>query len=214
MVRILHISDPHAQTATMKRLERLAFDQHDCDVVALTGDCTSKTCKQVPATWNSWPQQLKLAVPGNHDDDKTFDALDSWTATKPPWVVRHQDLLILGLGSLKASPLGDCIAICDCRDWQGINGLVVLCHYKPDFARNRDLLSLLQSLPGSGAVVWLHGDEHPGSFSTEWDESGFLGERKFFRSNVYSAADRRRGIAHRIEWKEGQFRCEPVGGIR
>lgn len=77
VVQILHVSDPHAQTETMKLLNSLAMSRRDCDVVALTGDCVSTTCRQLPEEWNHWPQAFKLSVPGNHgDDSETFRLLD------------------------------------------------------------------------------------------------------------------------------------------
>lgn len=79
MISILHISDPHFETwETMPRLNNLAHSLSDCDVVALTGDCTSKDNKQLPKKWNEWPQRLKLSVPGNHDLPHTFDRLSNW----------------------------------------------------------------------------------------------------------------------------------------
>ncbi len=93
MIRILHISDSHAQSETMARLNNLAELCSDCDVVALTGDCASLSTRQVPLEWDAWPQALKLAVAGNHDEPNTFELLESWVHwdhephafTRPRW---------------------------------------------------------------------------------------------------------------------------------
>src|SRR5438045_83244 len=77
LTSIIHISDPHFETwETMPRLSNFTHAHPECDVVAVTGDCTSKGNTQLPAEWNQWPQRIKLSVPGNHDLGDTFDRLD------------------------------------------------------------------------------------------------------------------------------------------
>src|SRR5215467_14587138 len=96
MLSILHISDPHAQTETMFRLDGHAHSVADCDVIALTGDCTSSSAPQLSDALNSWPQKLKLSVPGNHDFPDTFDLLPAWRH-QTPWSATLDDILFIGL---------------------------------------------------------------------------------------------------------------------
>src|ERR1019366_6584151 len=55
--------------------------------------------------------------------------------------------------------------------------------------------------------------EHPATFSgTEWDQSGVLCGKTYFRSNVYSSVSSRRGLGHVITWDKNTFRCLEVQG--
>jgi Calcineurin-like phosphoesterase len=99
LTSIMHISDPHFETwETMPRLDNLAHAHTECEVIAVTGDCTSIGNTQLPATWNQWPQRLKLSVPGNHDLDDTFDLLDDWFHCTP-WVTTVDGLVFVGLNT-------------------------------------------------------------------------------------------------------------------
>ena len=76
MLRILHISDTHNESRTMTRLNNLALQHKECEVIALTGDVLSSTMEPLTATWNLWPHKLKLAVPGDHyDHSHAYDLL-------------------------------------------------------------------------------------------------------------------------------------------
>lgn len=196
----------------MERLNNLALAQADCDVVALTGDCVSQSCQQVPQEWNSWPQALLLSVPGNHDEPSTFDNLHSWIC-HPPWVERFEDLIFVGLASLRADSIRKEIDARGCRGWEGCRGIVALSHNRPDFSISTGLAAVLQAFIGSRVLLWLHGDEHPRGFSgAEWDDSGQFGDTTYFRSNVCSSATGCRGLGHRIEWNGEVFRCTEVQG--
>jgi 3',5'-cyclic AMP phosphodiesterase CpdA len=98
MTSIIHISDPHAEGETMRRLNQLACSLPQCDVLALTGDCTSESTDQLPAHWDEWPQRLKLLVPGNHDYAHSFDLLHNWNH-RAPWTSRLNDLSFIGIDS-------------------------------------------------------------------------------------------------------------------
>ena len=103
MTTILHLSDMHDWDGnTLECLGGLAKSRSDVDVAAVTGDCFVSNHKQLPYSWNAWPQRLKLSVPGNHDGERTFNLLHSWNHTAPyvclhgwdekqePYVVRHK----------------------------------------------------------------------------------------------------------------------------
>jgi hypothetical protein len=212
MVQILHISDPHAQFKTMEHLHNLALAQAACDVVALTGDCTSTHCKALPQDWNFWPQALLLSVPGNHDKPETFANLPSWISNAP-WVERFEDLVLLGLASLDPTPLRQALDAADCLAWEGCRAVVLLSHYRPKFDLHTGLEAILTAFVGERPFLVLHGDEHPRDFcGAEWDVSGRFGDGTYFRSNICSSTSRRRGIAHRIEWDGETFRCTEVQG--
>lgn len=214
VVRILHISDPHAQTETMERLHNLVLAQEDCDVVALTGDCVSESCKQIPQAWNLWPQKLLLSVPGNHDLDNTFDNLGYWEH-RPPWVRRFDDLIFVGLAKLSAAPIAEEISKQGCLEWEGCRAVVLLSHRRPVFNPSTDLANFLMAFVGSRPLLVLHGDYHPSGFcGAMWDDTERLGDGLVFRSNVYSAASGRRGLGHRIEWNGKIFHCTEVRGKR
>jgi hypothetical protein len=197
----------------MERLHNLALSEAECDVVALTGDCVSQTCRRLPQEWNSWPQALLLSVPGNHDEPSTFDNLHSWVC-HPPWVERFDDLIFVGLASLRAAPIAEEIRVRGCRYWEGCHAIVLLSHYRPRFNLNTELTNLVMGFAGARAFLVLHGDEHPSGFQAEWDNSERLGDRIIFRSNVYSSARGRRGLGHRIEWNGEIFQRAEIQGTR
>jgi hypothetical protein len=60
---MLHISDPHAQNEVMIRLRNLAHFFPDCDVLALTSDCTSTLTAQLDDSLNDWPQKKNFPFP-------------------------------------------------------------------------------------------------------------------------------------------------------
>jgi len=178
------------------------------DVVALTGDCVSQTSKQVPPGWDAWPQKLKVSVPGNHDHPDTFDLLRTWRH-QAPWVCRLDDLVFVGLDS----PLPDRVEK-NLRgvDLEGARGIVLLFHERPRIEEDR-LADVLRGFVGSREMLILHGHEHPASFKgAEWDQSGRLGGKSYFRSKVCSSVSSRRGLGHLIWWDKHSFRCEVVQG--
>ncbi|HWN08016.1 MAG TPA: metallophosphoesterase family protein [Pyrinomonadaceae bacterium] len=206
MISVLHISDTHGQGETLCRVEDLALRHSGCEVVALTGDCTSKVTTQVPGEWDQWPQQLKLAVPGNHDLLHTFDLLPSWV-TRTPWTSRLDDVIFLGIDS----SIGLAEQLAQLRlEAEGNAGVVLLSHQWPDFESLTE--ELCRFLAGRKLVV-LHGHEHPKAFSGSlWEEFVLVNGIGGYRSNVCSSVSRMRGIANLIIWESGQFECSEVQG--
>ncbi|MCC6486397.1 MAG: metallophosphoesterase [Candidatus Hydrogenedentes bacterium] len=205
MVRILHISDSHAERESMQRLANLAALLPDCDVVAHTGDCVSLGCDQLPSQWDEWPHKLKLAVPGNHDRPHTFDLLPTWRCNTP-WSERLEDLAFLGLDGC-----GDASnALRDLRRGD-TRAVILLMHWQP----HENLLGRWYSIVKSRPLLILHGHDHPNSFSgRQWDDSGSLEGQRYFRSHVCSSVTRRRGLGNLITWTGTTFECEEVQGPR
>jgi hypothetical protein len=190
----------------MIRLNNLAKLCSRCDIVAHTGDCVSQTCDQLPAEWDKWPQRLKLSVPGNHDYDHTFDLLQTWHH-RTPWACRLEDLVFVGLDPcLLEHGAGSRQQPIDLKDARGV---VALLHRRPEDR----FLNALSVVVGSKALLILHGHEHPNCFSgSEWDESGQVGSRPYFRSKVCSSVSRKRGLGHIILWTDESFACMQVQG--
>lgn len=207
-MKILHVSDTHYEMDTMWRINLLANRRADCDVVAVTGDVVSKSRLQLPAEWNSWPQRLKLAVPGNHGDhSQAFTKLTRWQTTVP-WFGEFAGVLFICAG-IALDDVGE-------KFWSDVQAhsdvlplraVVILSHFRP----RGPFLSRCRQLGGSRLVLVLHGDEQPKRFSgIEWSVPAD-GER-VFRSHVCSSPQYRpdrsveKGIAHVIELHpEGSF---------
>jgi hypothetical protein len=207
MLTILHISDCHAQTETVRRLERLAHESPDCDVVAHTGDCLSTSCWCVRREWDDWPQRYKFAVPGNHfDHSVAFLLLKNWE-WRTPWLVNIQDATFVGLGlaSERTSEgyFGKLVAP------PGSRLIVLMSHQRLSV---EDLEGSLSPLVDGRELLVLHGDEHPRGFDgCAWDDAGQVRGRRFFRSNVCSSAQPR-GRGHQIVWAGGTLRRFIVQG--
>lgn len=214
LTTILHISDTHAQSETMLRLNTLArCPECKNDVVAVTGDCRSSSSAP-DAAWNGWPQTWKFCVKGNHDRADTFDELSSWSRRRGPWGETVGDLRFIGVDRDPSSGSGLRELQSELEEVQrsnGIRSVVVLSHRRPPF---EDIVGALGQVKGLRAVLALHGHEHGAGTSvreigTDWQEE-FVSGVRVFRSNVYSAADRRRGCAHRIRWDGEGYSCEQV----
>ncbi len=205
MVQMLHISDPHGESESMVRLSNLAKLCADCDVVALTGDCTSLRLDQLPPEWDGWPQRLKLSVPGNHDLPHTFDRLHGWHH-HVPWTQRLDDLLFIGLHSPFAREVDKYLRDIDL---ESVRGVILLSHAHPQDS----LADILRVFVGSRSFLILHGHDHPSSFpGIHWDPTGVIGGKHYYRSHVCSSITRRRGLGHRIKWWEESFHCSVVQG--
>lgn len=203
MVRILHISDTHAQQDTVTVLDDLVTTgQHHYDVIALTGDCVSPYTDHVPIEWDKWPQKLKLAVPGNHGDhSNAFSLLSTWVHP-PPWVRYFGDLAFIGLNMTSEA---SCISfVASVEIDADTAAVVVLSHNRV----RRDLGACLSDLAGPRKLLLLHGDEHPAE-GVEWDVSGNFNGRKYYRSNVCSCTSSCKGLAQIIEWSNGSFAARP-----
>jgi len=192
----------------MQRLNNLAFKEPS-DVVALTGDVVSESNKQLPAAWDSWPQKLKLSVPGNHGDHShAYDCLPSW-CHNTPWARRLDELLFIGLPLLEDRV--DLELTARGIDQRNTKGVVLLSHRHPKLDPNHWLTASIMRFIDRRMLLILHGDEHPGDFGTEWDES-LLDGMPYTRSNACSAARRRRGLANLITWHRERFSGKPVQG--
>lgn len=208
---ILHISDSHYEWETMQRLDRLAR-RCDCDVIAVTGDVLSKQNRKLPVEWNEWPQRLKLAVPGNHDDAQAYADLTEWQ-TRTPWSGLFLNVMFVSCGFS-----GDALRPVFWDD-EGIKSaaadakaLVLLVHYRPSLATIDCCRQNSREVP----LLILHGHEHPkGSSATEWEEMG----DGVYRSRVCSSGPYRpdgtadKGVAQKIEFgRDGVFRAQRVQG--
>lgn len=199
MIKILHISDPHADTKSMRCIHNLATGYPEWDVVALTGDCASPMHKTVPSDWNRWPQKLKLSVPGNHDLADTFQSLDEWEH-RAPWARQFEDMLFIGLKSAYVVP--EFIKKIKKDIWSSSRAIVLLCHERP----TDDLLKKLYTFWGSQKVLILHGHNHGNGFpGAIWKSSELIEGKSFCRSHVCSSFGPIYGLCHYIEYRDGIF---------
>jgi predicted phosphodiesterase len=226
MTSILHISDPHFETEVMRRLRHLARFHADCDVVALTGDCTSSSNRQLPDEWNEWPQRLKLAMPGNHDDLNTFDLLHGWRwlpkweygrERHPPLVHRLNDLLFVGVDtSDKRRPYAELEADLDKikqTEAADTSAVVLLTHIWPCWGEAEEMGEILRGFIGNRSLLVLHGHWHNGnSKGSEWEAAAKIGGVTYYRSKAISCKGPKRGRGHLITWGNSQFTCSEVQG--
>ena len=197
----------------MRRLEQLAQFHPECDVLALTGDCTSNSTDKLPQEWDNWPQRLKLSVPGNHDCSNTFDLLPNWIS-RTPWSYRLNDLIFIGIDSSEdfASIINQLKQL-NRSEVEGGSALVILTHKWPDSQSVNQVAKALNDFTSGRSLLILHGHEHRYPFNgSSWDESASIGKVKCYRSNVSSCSRPERGRAHLIIWKNGSFRCSIIRG--
>ena len=213
MISIIHISDPHAEGETMRRLDQLACSLPKCEVLALTGDCTSNSTDQLPQKWDNWPQRLKISVPGNHDYSYTFDLLPNWIS-HTPWAYRLDDLIFIGIDSSdNFSYTIDQLQQLDRSEIEGGSALVILTHRWSDSQSANEVAKFLGDFTSCRSLLVLHGHEHPASFDGSfWDESASIGQLKCYRSKVTSCSRPKRGCAHLIIWENGSFRYSVIRG--
>jgi hypothetical protein len=194
----------------MPRLNNLAHSQPANAIIALTGDCTSDLHKQLPATWNLWPQPIKLSVPGNHDQDDTFDLLGDWKHSTP-WVERVEGLVFVGLdtanGFLLMQQQLDRIA----ARAVGGDAIVILSHRWPTL-RDTWVGERWRRLAAGRPLLVLHGHEHRNFNGSLWERTARIRALTCYRSKVYSSANGRRGLAHAITWDGNQFVCDLAQG--
>ena len=216
MIRILHLSDPHSQSEVINRINNLSLCFPDCDVVAFTGDYVSSFYKQVPPSWNEWPQKLKLSVPGNHDHKQTFDLLSNWNH-KTPWDAYLDPLLFIGLNwqedfgsdAYRIKCVKEHLQEIDSTAWEKARGIAVLCHAAPSVA----LINLLYSFAGSKSILYLHGHDHRTGFAgTHWQHPMSSSDMAIYCSHVCSCMSHRRGLSHYIEYQDGEFSCKVIQG--
>ena len=214
MLQILHISDPHFERQSMERLHDLAETNRDCDIVAATGDYVSNHNSVLPANWDNWPQQLKLSVPGGHSDQTdAFNKLRNWTH-QVPWVVYFGDVAFIGVNSEKTGGAREFLQATVLTSES--RAIVLLCHeWISGYYVTVGLEEPLAALAESRQLLVLHGHEHPREFDgVEWDETGRVAGKPFYRSRVCSSARVRRGMGNRILWDCERFSSTPVQGCR
>ncbi len=197
----------------MRRLDQLAHCLTECDVVALTGDCTSTTSDQLPEYWDDWPQPLKLSVPGNHDFSNTFDTLLNW-CHRAPWVSRVNDLVLVGIDSADGfDDISSQLSQLATSELAAGSAVVLLSHQWPGSWNDDMIVDSLIKLTNGRPLLVLHGHEHPISFNGSlWDDSANLGSLKCYRSKVTCCSRPLRGHAHFIRWENGAFDYSVVRG--
>ena len=201
MIRILHISDPHADAKSMSRIHNLATSYPEWDVVALTGDCASQMHKTVPPDWDKWPQKLKLSVPGNHDLPETFQSLETWEH-KAPWAKTICSTFSFHLALNRHSVVPDFLKMIKNHIWACSSAIVLLCHERP----TESLLKTLQSFRGTEKVLILHGHNHGNGFpGAIWESSELIGHKSFFRSHICSSFGPLYGRCRYIEYQDKTF---------
>ena len=164
-MKILHISDPHYELETMRRLDLLAQRRTDCDVVAVTGDVVKKHQLELPVNWDSWPQRMKWAVPGNHGDhSRAFTGLTRWQ-TGVPWCGEFAGVGFVCLGVGLSELDGLWLSSSPAQAVERSKAVVVLTHRRP----RGNVLNSLRQFSGTRPLLILHGDEHPKGFpGTDW----------------------------------------------
>lgn len=193
----------------MEQLEILSRSLAGCDVVACTGDCVSSSTKQVAASWDKWPQRLKLLVPGNHDDTSdTFAHLTSWV-TSVPWYRRHGRINFIGLDY--GRDLGKQIEELAPTFEPDNRAVALLSHRWPDESQAKPLAKSLRKFFPGRPVLYLHGDNHP--LGAYWDPMARLDDLLCHRSNIVSCANGSRGAAHLITWDSRRFTCQLKEGF-
>jgi calcineurin-like phosphoesterase family protein len=192
----------------MRRLNQLACSLPQCDVLALTGDCTSDLTDQLPLHWDEWPQRLKLSVPGNHDCSHTFNLLPNWYH-RAPWTCRLNELTFIGIDSSNGfSDISHQLQQLNRPDIESGSALVLLSHRWPDSLEAKRVGEVLSELLNNRVLLVLHGHEHPSSFSGSlWEESANISHVMCYRSKVTSCSRPKRGRGHLITWENGGFRC-------
>lgn len=216
MIRIVHFSDTHAERETLSRLQNLAKDFFECEVVAHTGDATSNL-RNPSSAWNDWPQQVKLSVPGEHGENRdSYSHLTDWIWSTP-WHYSVGDLLFLGIDDF--STLSSLIASVPSTAQNSACAIVILVH-RLIYRNFGQIISSAERLaPEIGRfacnrpILFLHGHDHLEDASgSVWDTDFPIGERVSYRSNVYSSARKNRGRANLITWDGAIFKCESVQG--
>ena len=211
MVSILHISDTHAQPETLRRIDALVEQYSSCNILALTGDCTSSMLEKVPRLWNDYPQELKLAVPGNHDDEDVFSSLTDWIH-KTPWTTTYHELLFVGINTeSQTQNLRQNMSAIDRKSIKQCEGVVLLAH---DWRQSIDDAvhhGLVKDIRHNKPILILHGHDHPREFSgSYWSVPDKGQDQLMYKSHVCSSVSRWRGLGHLIVWKDGTFSCEMV----
>ena len=216
MIRIIHFSDTHAEGETLHRLQNLAKDFSECEVVAHTGDATSNF-RNPSSAWNDWPQQAKLSVPGEHGETRdSYSHLTNWIWSTP-WHCSVGDLLFLGIDGF--STIRSLIATVPSTAQNSACAIVILAH-QLGYRNFGQILSFAEPLAPeivrfarNRPILFLHGHDHPEDASgSVWDTDFPIGKSVSYRSNVCSSARHNRGRANLITWDGTRFRCESVQG--
>lgn len=175
------------------------------------GDCVSTGLSVLPASWNGWPQRLKLIVPGNHDSPRTFSRLRTWLTESPSHCLLN-DVDFVGVDTsdgfggvisqltqvLRTVPLG--------------SAAVIASHRWPADPADCEQVGLgLRAVFGERPLLFVHGHDHRFG-GTECDDQAVLGGRQCFRSRLASCAQSLRGRVHVLAWTGHTFVCESVSG--
>src|SRR5260370_1135614 len=195
----------------MPRLNNLAHSQPEHAIIALTGDCTADTHKQLPTLWNQWPQTTKLAVPGNHDLDNTFGLIDAWIYCTS-WVTRVNGLVFVSLDTSTNFLLVQ-YQLDRIRSRAAGGDAVVILYHRWPTANETWVGDRWREFAAGRTLLVLHGHEHPRQFSGSlWEPRARLGTLTCYRSKVYSSTNGRRGLSHVITWENQQFTYAAVQG--
>jgi len=203
MIRILHISDTHAEQHTVPTIEQIALKQVRCDVIALTGDVTSSFNTKLRKEWNNWPHKYKFLVPGNHGDTKeTYENSTNWKRNTP-WIESVEDMLFIGLDSIKKHHTFDFPE--NSFDNKRINGVVTLIHRPEKIKLESWIKSISTRIRNDTKYLLLHGHTH----DNEWEET-YVAGFSVKRSNVHSRESY--GTAALITWNGLEFSHKEVRG--
>lgn len=176
---LLHISDPHAQTEVNRRLDALVGERNQ-DVIAVTGDCISRGDLHVPCSWNDWPADLKLCVPGNHDKEDSYSSLSTWIHGTP-WSVKFRDTLFLGLDTSETCTLAHAQIPRAQAGNDGVAAVVLLSHRWPVGADAEDIGKRVLETFGAVSLLFLHGHDHRDFVGSLWEPDARLGAVCGFR---------------------------------
>jgi len=166
----------------------------------------------LPASWSDWPQSLKLAVPGDHDQTTTFDELNTWISNTP-WRCHLNDIVFIGIDTRMGwAQLAQQIENSLCNI-ERLRALALLFHHWPNESNAAFIASLLKQYAHSLSILVMHGHIHPrNSEDPEWDDQAKLAGLPCYRSKMISSARRSRGSGALITWDGSRFRHKVVQG--
>ena len=194
----------------MIRLDGFAYSLADCDVIGITGDCTSLCAPQLGGALNAWPHKLKLSVPGNHECTDSFDPSPA-SKHQTPWSARFHDVKFIGLDT--SGGFSDVAEQLSSTESNGAaKAIVILSHRWPEWHEIEAVEKPLKQYVGNQPLIVLHGHGNPSSSAGGllWHDSAAIGDRVCFRSQVCSSVNGKRGLGHLITWDGVSFKCVTV----
>lgn len=172
MLRLIHFSDFHNQGDAIKNAVKLANKHPDWDVVAMTGDCTTRDQPYADERLNTLPQSNLFCVPGNHftaangRDGETVNEYRHLTNWKTVWprryFVKGSWFLCLDSNNIEnRNPVIDQLA----RSWDNPPLFVIMMHEPPSKPLLLDVLTKIFDVRRrrKPKVLILHGHNHPDS---------------------------------------------------